>query len=1515
MADSDRNIIEIIVQGVQQSIRGLSSVSEAQQGLARIQETLAQRQQQTYEQVARAAQQSADIQVQAAERAQAAAKRAVETTTTASGRTRDPATGRFVGQQAAEQVQQRLAATNAPQLANLGGLTERIAQSQAQAAQAVQRTTQTVQQQAAALRATASAAQQYAAAQDVSTRAGQRLAAQALAVATAANRQADALLGAAHGSSQAGTRGITYLSVLSAIHAASFLATNQTFSMIGSFATLSAAFGKLGLAAAVGGAAFGAILGVFGQIASAAQQIQQVTLQAATGIAAVGAAAAAGAVAAGAAAVKTAGDIEQQLASVRAFGGATVDQLVKVRQQAVEFGERFGVAAKDVVQASSLFARAGGSVEEAIDGATEAIVRLQVASQGELSAAQAAIALSAALRQFNLTGADSVRVIDNLIGAAQGSALSFTGVQQAFIQAAPGAAALGITIEDLSAAIALLGDSLVKGTTTGTAFKQFMLDVLNPTDKAQEALAKFGVSLKDGNGNALPFLDALEALNKGLGDNVIGNDAAAKAARGTALAIAFGSRAALAANILTREGTAGLEAYRQKLSEVSSSNITDILLLPLNKQLERLQVVLQNTGDAFGASLLPQARSAVAGVIGVLQGLRAPVEALGQAVAITLANQGFGVLQDKIRELAGGGEAASFFNGLLSVVGNVRNVLTGQIIPAIQSFGQTLLQTFSEISGAGTVASTFDQINAAIQRVGITAAVIIGNLASLTREFILNVGVGGQVRQTMINIATAVATNLVAAFQTAVVVIGAAAATMPLFAQAALLSAKFVVALANTINGLRLAFAKIEAPILRNVHSFLALNDAMQLNVDGALEHIVAMKKVGDGTAALEASIVAENVALNTIVSSAEALIPALAGIGAAHGQAAAQAEAQAQAVGTLNKSIDQIALDLAKAQGFEGDILEEGVLEHFRAQAETIRGEARRIAGGIVTAFVDVEQQLPDPLGNIIEEVERTVRALEKSASGTKPGAAGALSEDELKRAGARIEETGRDVNRRLANLGTDAATRVQQNIERALERLDDIRQTAVDRVDEINRQAQDRITEGRRTSRERREDRQEVDDFKQAQEDKFTEFQRGLDKQETAEQRSLDDRRTLRQQGTDDFVRDLDQQVQDVEKAEQRKLDLVQRGFDLAQRARETAFDRAQSAEATAFQRTQEAQAAARQFTLDLSRAKTPEDRARLQQQRTEALADTQFRRGQEDQLTQFRQKQEEAKRKFSDQQETQAVSFRQGLEDRLTSFRRASEASVIKRRRELEAAELGIRREEEDETTRRRLANEDTVAARRREDTLALQRLQDQIEDKRRGEEETRILGNAFNESQKVIAAAEKQAGEVIDKLFLDLNQQADDVNRQIRNIGDTLVDLQDQVPPELLGAFLAQLEQARARGEALKGTLEGLQEDARLQVSQRAATNQAELELKLAALLPKAGAGVLPQPAGTPAPVLQLQTLQVANVTLPPGFSGAVAGAVRLGIQQAVEQGLLPREVGVDLTPVVNPLEALRRFIGR
>lgn len=1477
MADSDRNIIEIIVQGAQHAVQQISSVAASQASLAAAQERATQQQVALYQRVADAAQRAAQAQVDAA------------------GRARDAQTGRFIS---GEEVQRRTIAAQTQALSSNLGNPQRL-QVAIDAAAFTAARNAIVAQQAAAQTLQGRLQSLGSTAVGLARQLGQ--------LVTGHNAAAQAATNQANATAQAGTRGITYLSVLSAIHAASFLATNQTFSMIGSFVTLGAAFGKMGLAAAGVGLAFGAVLGLIGQVSAAIQQIQKVAIQGAVGFATLAAGITAGAVAAGTAAVQLASGVETQVASVRAFGNATAAQLAEVRQQAIGFSEQFGVAAKDVLEATSLFSRAGGSVEEAIQGATEAILRLQVASQGELTAAQAAIAVSAALKQFSLDGSQAIRVADNLTAAAQGSALSFASVQQAFIQAAPGAAALGITIEDLSASIALLGDQLIKGTTTGTAFKQFILDVVNPTKQAQTELAKYGISLRDSNGNALPFLDALQELNKGLGDNAVEAGLVTKEQRATALAIAFGSRAFLAANILTREGTEGLQRYREELAQTSTSNIVDVLLLPLNKQLERLRVVAENTGEAFGGPLLGPLRQTVATAIGVLQSIRPAAEVAGQAVGVILTGQGFGALQHAIDRVVGNNALSSFFIELVNSARNVRDVIVSQIIPAIQQFASDVAGIASD--RVDDTAAAFANVNRVIQGVGASAAAAITGLGTLIGEFVRAEGTGGRLRETVENLARAILTNLAASLSVALITLQAAIVAMPIFARVALLAAQAALQLAGALKEVALksvdvieAGARLEA----GRQGFTKLFDP-----EGAKEVKQEIAEIVRQSELWRKQIAGDADAAQKLAGDIQKMLPELDKLAAGF---ANTGQASAENARIARSSISEIVDEIVRAEGINVELLSEDDVARLIARAGAMKQGAIGATNPILQVFEDLSGRVGTALDNVIATTEQKRRELEESASGTRPGVPGALSDEELKRAGARIEEAGRDVNRRLANLGKDAATRVRQNIERALERLDDIRQNALDRVDEISRQAQDRITEGQRTSRERREDRDEIDAEKRKQEDLFTAFQRGLDKQETAEQRALDDIRTLRSQATDDFVRDLDHQVQDVEKAEQRKLDLVQRGFDLAQRARELAFDRAQSAEATAFARTQEAQAAARQFQLDLSRAKTPEERARVQEQRQQAIQDTQFRRGQEDQLTQFRLRQEEQKRKFSDAAETQAISFRQGLEERLTAFRRASETSVIKRRRELEVIETGIRRGEEDETTRRRLANEDKVAERRLSDALKLQRLQDAIEDKRRGEEEVRILGNAFNESQKVIANAEKQAGEVIDKLFLDLNQQADDVNKQIRNIGDTLVDLGDQVPPELLGAFLAQLEQARARGEALKGTLAGLQEDARLQVSQRAATNQAELELKLAALLPSP-ARAIPQPAGTPAPIVQLQTLQAANVILPPGFSGAVAGAVRLGIQQAVEQGLLPREVGVDLTPVVNPLEAIQRLFGR
>lgn len=1573
MAD-DRVVTELVILGAERSVRQITSVAQATSALVTVQESAGVRQRVVYDSIARAAEQSADAQERAARRVEAIARARTTTSTTglqapigaaaaqqvqlrnqiqtslSQGQSVNDAISRSIeiqNERLQRQLQIRkdlakLQGTEAERVsvaASAAAATARRGQLQAEQdriAEGLARSGRTQPSQlltAERLQAGQAAAQftaarnaivaQQAAAATLQGRLAalgqtiQKVATDMVTFGRNTQGATQELKKQDEETNKTTKSGVTYLSVLSAIHAASFLASNRTFTLVGSFATLGLAFGKAGVAASAAGFALGGLLAIFGQVSSAIQTIQQVTVTGATALLGFAGAATAAAVAAGIAGTKLAADVETQLASVRAFGGATTAELEKVEQQATEFSVRFGLSAADVVQATSLFARAGGTVEEAINGATEAIVRLQVASQGELSAAQAAIALSAALKQFSLEGKDAVRVADNLTAAAQASALSFTGVQQAFIQAAPGAAALGITIEDLSAAIALIGDQLIKGTTTGTAFKQFVLDLVNPTKQAEAELAKYGVTLRDAGGNALPFIDALTNLNNGLGDNAEQAGLVTKEQRATALAIAFGSRAFLAANILVRGGTTELDKYRATLAQVSTSDIVNTLLLPLNKQLERIPAAAQAAGAAFGGPLLQPARQAVQQIIAFLEQIRPAAELVGQTVRSVLVGQGFEALQVAIANVVGNNRLTAFLIELANTFRNVRDVIVSQIVPAVTTFLQTIGAISGEPGRLNQMGQAFDSVNTKIQQVGAAAATAIVNFGTLVAEFVKAEGQGGRLRSILESLAKTILTQLTASLSVMVITLQAAIVAMPVFARLALLGAQAA-----------LTFAKAAKEVALKATDFATFAQLIAIGQEslaaGQRSDIAAQNRLGEQSKQLVAagerakqSLAAEADQAAAVADEIQKLLPQVDLLAKSFDNTGA---ASAENARIARSSIEELVNQMILAENINVDLITQDDINRLVSRAAAMKQAATGAVNPFIQVFEDASGSLGSIFDNITAQQEKFLRELATSPSGTPGGAVGGLSQEELDKVKARIEEASRDISRRLQSLSEDAARRTTELVARALERLEDIRVNTVARITELAGDVRDRIQEIRRSTRDRREDRETLDSFRQNQEDLLQVFQRRLDLEGTAEQRRVDDVQQLRRRDAEDASRVQEQAFQDTETLEQRRVQAVQRAFDQIQQARELAFDRAQQTELTAFQRSQQLVADNRSFQLQLAEAKTPEDRAQLLKQRQQSLQDTKFQQGQEDKLTAFRQAQEKKRLEFAQGVETSALGFRNGLEDRFTAFRRDQEVKVLAFRRGEEAKELTLRRQDEDAFTNFRLGQEDRVQARRRQDAQALQAFQDSIENKRQAEEEQRIIAKAISEAKKIIAAAEKQAGEIIDKLFIDLSEQAGDVQRQIRNIIGTLIDLQDQVPPQLLGPFLAALAEAQRQSSVLEQTLEGVQDAARLEVSQQAAVEQARIiteatriaaETRQQIGLPATGGGIGTQQQITPQQALLVSSLTAAEVILPTGFSAQVAGAVLQGIQAAVDQGVL-RLPDLDLAPVTTELEGIRRL---
>src|SRR5690606_11885348 len=64
--------------------------------------------------------------------------------------------------------------------------------------------------------------------------------------------------------------------------------------------------------------------------------------------------------------------------------------------------------------------------------------------------------------------------------------------------AAAPAASLGISVDDLNAALAILGNRGIRGSTAGTALRRVFLNLAAPTSAATDAMKKLGIVTADG---------------------------------------------------------------------------------------------------------------------------------------------------------------------------------------------------------------------------------------------------------------------------------------------------------------------------------------------------------------------------------------------------------------------------------------------------------------------------------------------------------------------------------------------------------------------------------------------------------------------------------------------------------------------------------------------------------------------------------------------------------------------------------------------------------------------------------------------------------------------------------------------------------------------------------------------------------------------------------------------------------------------------------------------------------
>lgn len=312
-------------------------------------------------------------------------------------------------------------------------------------------------------------------------------------------------------------------------------------------------------------------------------------------------------VAAGGAATSVAANFDDAMSQVQgALGGASAD-MDGLRNLALQLGADTVFSATESAQAMVELAK-GGLTEAQIKGGALA-ASMDLAAAGQLNLADAAATTVQMMGSFGLGAGDATRIANALAGAANASSADVSDLTQAMSQCSAQAALAGWSLEDTAAALALFADHGVKGSDAGTSLKTMLQRLAAPTDQAAEAIAAYGLNIRDSNGKMKDISGIADELTGKLGS-------LSDAERDAALQTIFGSDASRAAAILMQSGSEGLAKYIAATNDATAAEtMANAQKGELSWALENMGGAVESAAIAFGTALAP-AITAVAGVIG-----------------------------------------------------------------------------------------------------------------------------------------------------------------------------------------------------------------------------------------------------------------------------------------------------------------------------------------------------------------------------------------------------------------------------------------------------------------------------------------------------------------------------------------------------------------------------------------------------------------------------------------------------------------------------------------------------------------------------------------------------------------------------------------------------------------------------------------------------------------------------------------------------------------------------------
>lgn len=371
------------------------------------------------------------------------------------------------------------------------------------------------------------------------------------------------------------------------------------------------------------------------------------------------------------AAVMAAANFDQAMSNVAATGQDAVVNIDGLRKAAIKAGADTKFSAAEAAAGVENLAKAGVSAADILgtNGSGALVGALNLAAAGELDVASAAEYTATALTQFGLAGDQATHVADLLAAAAGKAQGDVQDMALALNYAGVPAANLGVSIEETAGTIALLAKNGVIGEMAGTSLRGMLSSLTSPSALAAEEMKRLGINVFDAAGKFVGFQGVAAQLRTRM---VKLTDAE----RANSLGKIFGNEQLQAANILYREGAAGVDEWTnavdaQGYAAMAAATRMNNLKGDLEQLKGSFETLLITSGEGAQGPLrsVTQSLTDVVNVLGktppfisnavMMFGSLTAVLGLG-TFAATRATIGFAATKDSLNALAASGNRAAF---------------------------------------------------------------------------------------------------------------------------------------------------------------------------------------------------------------------------------------------------------------------------------------------------------------------------------------------------------------------------------------------------------------------------------------------------------------------------------------------------------------------------------------------------------------------------------------------------------------------------------------------------------------------------------------------------------------------------------------------------------------------------------------------------------------------------------------------------------------------------------------